>query len=132
MNTKPIPLTRRAAAAALCAALFASTLLASCVTNKKEEVAIGSPDLSEVADGAWKGSYSAGLVKVEVEVVVAAHRIESVRILKHRTGKGKPAERIVDSVVAAQSLQVDLVSGATASSKCILKAIETALEKGQQ
>jgi len=42
--------------------------------------------------------------------------------------KGKPAEAIVDSVVAAQSLQVDIVSGATLSSKCILKAIEVALE----
>jgi uncharacterized protein with FMN-binding domain len=135
MNKKPMPTARPALAAILCAtllALLAIALLSSCMTNKNKGIVIGSPDLSLVADGSWKGSYSQGPIKVEVEVVMAAHRIESVRILKHRTMKGKPAEAIVDSVVAAQSLQVDVVSGATASSKCILKAIEVALESAPQ
>jgi uncharacterized protein with FMN-binding domain len=132
MNIISIPKARPALAAmlcaALCAALLATALLSSCMTGKNGGPIIGSPDLSLVADGSWKGSYSQGPIKVEVEVAVAAHRIESVKILKHRTMKGKPAEAIVDSVVAAQSLQVDVVSGATGSSKCILKAIEVALE----
>jgi len=112
----------------LCAALCASLLFSSCLTK----VEIGSPDLGKAADGAWKGYYDGKLVKVEVEIEVASHRIESIRILKHECGKGKPAERIVDSVVAAQSLQVDSVSGATYSSKCILKAIEVALESASR
>ena len=136
MNVKSMPTARPALAAMLCAArsaalcamLLATALLSSCMTGKNGGPIIGSPDLSLVADGSWKGSYSQGPVKAQVEVVVAAHRIESVKILKHRTMKGKPAEAIVDSVVAAQSLQVDIVSGATLSSKCILKAIEVALE----
>ena len=132
MNVKSMPTARPALAgilcAALCATLLASALLSSCMTGKNGGPIIGSPDLSLVADGNWKGSCSQGPIKVEVEVAVVAHRIESVKILKHRTMKGKPAEAIVDSVVAAQSLQVDVVSGATGSSKCILKAIEVALE----
>jgi uncharacterized protein with FMN-binding domain len=110
---------------AAAAALLASLILASCMTNKVE---IGSPDLSRASDGAWKGYYDGKLVKVEVEVGIADRRIESIEILRHECGKGKPAERIVDSVVAAQSLQVDVVSGASYSSKCILKAIEVAIE----
>jgi uncharacterized protein with FMN-binding domain len=130
MNTKSPWITRRVASisATLCAALLASAVLSSCMTTKKPEVVIGSPDLGSIADGKWYGTYSDGPIKVEVEVAVTAHRIESVRIVKHRTMKGRPAERIVDSVVAAQSLQVDVVSGATGSSKCILKAIEVALD----
>lgn len=116
-------------ALAAVAALTAALLLSSCVTNKVE---IGSPDLSKAADGAWKGYYDGKLVKVEVEVAIASGRIESVRILRHDCGKGKPAERIVDSVVAAQSLQVDVVSGASYSSKCILKAIELAVESASR
>jgi len=37
---------------------------------------------------------------------------------------------IVDSVIENQSLDVDAISGATYSSKVILKAIENALARG--
>lgn len=127
MNVTRMIKLSRPAAASLCAVLLASGALASCMTNGKEKSAIGSPDMGSVADGVWRGAYSAAPVMAEVEVTVAGHRIESIRIVKHRTLKGVPAERIVASVVAAQSLRVDIVSGATRSSRCILKAIEVAL-----
>ena len=43
---------------------------------------------------------------------------------------GEKAEVIIDKVMAEQSLEVDVVSGATLSSKCILNAIENALAPG--
>lgn len=110
------------------AALLGSATFASCASNERPKTVIGSPDLGAAADGTWVGSYRSGPILAEVAVIVVAHRIESVKILKHRTMKGRPAERIVDAVVAAQSLQVDTVSGATGSSECILKAIEAALD----
>ncbi len=119
--------TRRAALAALAA--VCAMALAACVTPTVE---IGSVDLGKAADGTWKGFYDGGLVKVEVAVTVAAHRIERVDILRHDCGKGKPAERIVGDIVAAQSLEVDTVSGATFSSKCILKAVELALDEASR
>lgn len=115
-----------AGAAAAAAGILLAAALASCVTPN---IVIASPDLGKAADGAWRGFYDGGLVKVEVEAVVAAHRIEAVKILRHDCGKGRPAERIVDEIVAKQSLEVDTVSGATYSSKCILKATQLALEK---
>jgi len=51
----------------------------------------------------------------------------SFTILEHDNGKGGKAEKIVDDVIKAQSLNVDVVSGATVSSKVILKAGEMAL-----
>ena len=40
------------------------------------------------------------------------------------------AENIKEDIKKEQSLNVDAISGATVSSKCILKAIEKAIEKG--
>jgi uncharacterized protein with FMN-binding domain len=52
--------------------------------------------------------------------------------VKHVNGQGKPAEVITEKVIETQSLQVDVVSGATYSSKVILKAIENALAKDNE
>jgi uncharacterized protein with FMN-binding domain len=45
---------------------------------------------------------------------------------------GRPAEAITERVVAAQTTQVDAVSGATGSSRVILKAIENAVHKAKE
>ena len=55
------------------------------------------------------------------------HKIEDIQLLNHRNGKGKAAEVIPEKVVLSQSLKVDTITGATVSSKVILKAIEVAL-----
>ena len=84
-------------------------------------------DLSKLSDGNYKGAYSVFPVDVEVTVELSAHEIVNITIDKHVNGKGKPAEVIVNSVMEQQSLEVDMISGATYSSKVILKAIEDAL-----
>ncbi|MDD5764888.1 MAG: FMN-binding protein [Candidatus Marinimicrobia bacterium] len=93
-------------------------------------IEIENIDLSQVKDGEYTGDYDAILVKVSVLVKVKDHRIESVDLVKHENGRGKKAEVIPSLVVEKQSLKVDTVSGATASSLVILEAIEQALKKG--
>ncbi len=85
-------------------------------------------DLTVLDDGTYRGECDNGLVFVEVGVEVENHMITAVQLLKHQNGRGQKAEKIVDDVVTAQSIEVDAVSGATASSQTILKAIENALE----
>jgi uncharacterized protein with FMN-binding domain len=84
-------------------------------------------DLSTVKDGIYNGSYKVFPVAVEVNVTVKNHAITDITLIKHTNGQGKPAEVIIDQVISKQSLQVDSISGATYSSKVILKAIENAL-----
>jgi uncharacterized protein with FMN-binding domain len=60
------------------------------------------------------------------------HKIEYIELVKHKNGRGGPAEIIPIKVVEAQSLDVDIVSGATSSSKVILKAIENALNSASK
>lgn len=89
-------------------------------------------NLTQTADGTYMGGCVNGLVKVRLEVVVENHTIAEVRLLKHDNGMGSAAEVITDTVVQQQSVEVDAISGATMSSKTILKAVETALSEGQE
>lgn len=68
------------------------------------------------------------MVAADVSATVRNHKITDIKILRHKNERGQRAEVIPQRVLAAQSLKVDTVSGATNSSKVILKAIENALE----
>jgi len=92
--------------------------------------ALPAIELSRVGDGTWEGSAFLLPVSVKAAVRVSGGRIEGIELLRHFNGQGKPAEAIVDAVIAAQSVRVDAVAGATHSSVAILEAIADALSKG--
>lgn len=94
---------------------------------KLASLPVAEADLGTIPDGTYNGSYTCLPVSVEVAVTVADHAITGIELVKHQNGQGGAAEVLPDQVVAAQSLQVDTVTGATYSSKVILKAIENAL-----
>lgn len=94
------------------------------------EINISNVDLRKVKDGNYTGSFDALYVAAEVSVTVKDHKITNIILLKHKTERGKPAEVIPGKVLKAQSLKVDTISGATNSSKVILKSIENALNSG--
>lgn len=110
--------------------LAARGLFSRLEANLAELVAMemSNLDLTSIEDGAYTGSYSMFPVTAEVKVSVQDHVITSIELTKHNHGKGAAAEVIPSKVVEVQSLQVDAVSGATYSSKVIMKAIENALE----
>jgi uncharacterized protein with FMN-binding domain len=96
--------------------------LASLTTVEIPEIS-----LKEVPDGSYRGTYGALPVKVTVDVMVKAHRIEQVLIVEHINGQGKAAEALTDLVVARQLIALDAIAGATYSSKVLLLAIHDAL-----
>lgn len=91
------------------------------------DLKISNVDLSKVSDGKYVGSFDTVYVGAEVSVTIKDHKISDIILLNHKNERGKPAEVIPDMVLNSQSLQVDTISGATNSSKAILKAIENAL-----
>ena len=110
--------------------IFIALSSAGCLWAESEELAIADINPRKVKDGAYEGEQVGDLVSAKVEVVVKNGAITEIKLLKHRHGPWHGANAIVGRVIAAQSLEVDVVSGATSSSKVILKAIEKALEKG--
>lgn len=118
---------------ALCTVLlivFLGTVFLSSYLNDIRKINISSPDLSSLGDGDYHGEYTLTPVNVEVMVSIVNNQISNIEILKHFNGLGKQAEAIIPHILNQQNLDVDSVSGATVSSKCILKAIEDALTKG--
>lgn len=109
----------------------AGIFLSSCDNEEVKQVramTINEIDLSKIDDGTYLGSFSYGKFDYEVETVIKNHRIENVKVVKNRKSKyAQKAEGVIDKVVQAQSLKVDVVTGATTTSKAILKAIENSL-----
>ena len=88
------------------------------------------PDLKQINDGVYRGFYdlSGTPVKATVDVTIQNNRIIKIEIIDHTCSPvGKKAEGIIEQVVEKQNLEIDAVSGATASSKTLLKAVENAL-----
>lgn len=98
-------------------------------TFMKDKI-ITTPDLTLVKDGTYKGTVNTFPVCVTLSVDVLDHHMTDLKMLSHFNGPGHSAEAIFPSVLEAQSLDVDAISGATMSSAVTLKAIQIALEKG--
>lgn len=117
----------------VCAVLlivFSGFVCISSYLNDIRQINILTPELSSLADGDYKGEYTILPVDVEVKVSIENNQSNNIEILKHFNGLGKQAEAVIPLVFNQQNLDVDIVSGATVSSKCILKAIEKAMTKG--
>jgi uncharacterized protein with FMN-binding domain len=105
-------------------------MLTGCaVVKEANETQITMPDIRGKDNGIFRGEYKINPVQVVVDVEMANGNIKEIKIIEHICGLGKKAEKIIDQVVNSQTLEVDIVTGATVSSKVILKAIENALEQ---
>lgn len=91
------------------------------------DIVITDVDLKTIDNGVYSGSFDALMISANVSVTIADNKIINISIDEHKTERGQSAESITESVIYAQSLEVDTISGATNSSKVILKAIENAL-----
>jgi uncharacterized protein with FMN-binding domain len=92
---------------------------------------INHVDLSKEKDGDYRGDFSYGGFTYEVQVSVANHLIKDITVVKNRTTRhAKMAEGVVKSILGLQKNDIDAVSGATTTSKALLKAVENALAKG--
>jgi len=97
-----------------------------------EKIQVENVDIARVPDGRYEACHELPpFLTACVAVTVRKSAVTSVEILKHECGRGRKAEDpIIERVIKKQSLRVDTVSGATGSSKVILKAVEKALRKG--
>ena len=109
--------------------IIISFLIIGCSTAYKNLIAT-MPDLTLIEDGIYRGFYdlSGTPVKATLDVIIQNNRIVSINIIQHFSSPiGKKAENIIDQIIELQNLNIDAVSGATASSKALLKAVENAL-----
>lgn len=106
-------------------------IIITLLTKKPVNLEISDVDITTISDGAYTGKADNGMVKATVSVEVKNGKIHNITILEHDNLLGKKAEKIVDSITAQQSLEVDAVTSATYSSQTIKKAVENALRQGE-
>ena len=90
------------------------------------QTATGSFDL---ADGVYKGSATGFSGPVTVAVTIMDKKITSIDILSSTDDEAffNRAKGVIDRIIASQSFDVDVVSGATYSSNGIIGAVKNAL-----
>lgn len=93
---------------------------------------VSTPDLSQLADGRYEGSTSYAGFTYGVAVEVKEGGIHSIEVLENRDSPyARYAEGILPRVLKYQSPDVDAITGATTTSKCLMLAIESALKENQ-
>lgn len=94
------------------------------------DITFQMPELTQVSDGVYRGNNDIkGTPKVSLDVLVQSNKISKIEMIEHGCSPiGKRAERIIEQIIKRQSLNVDVVTGATLSSKAILRAVENALQ----
>lgn len=92
-------------------------------------------DLTRVPDGAYQGVAAGGQGEIVVEVVVEGGRLISINVLEQ---KETPTYFILsyplipERMIAEQRLEVDTVTGATASAEGLVNAVRDALTKAME
>lgn len=83
----------------------------------------------ELADGVYKGSATGFSGPVTVAVTIMDKKITSIDILSSTDDEAffNMAKGVIDRIIASQSFDVDVVSGATYSSNGIIGAVKNAL-----
>ena len=111
--------------------------------NEIRDLTFSDMDFKNLQDGTYVGEFKgikSHLRDSKVELTVSKGIISNVKILKGALDKeGKPVklkgghsiEELLNNAVTKQTLEVDVISGATVTSKSHLKALENALEQAQ-
>lgn len=82
-----------------------------------------------IDDGVYRGKYEGGRWSNEVDVEIKNHKINKITIINDvMFSKPDVIEELFTRVIDNQSVNVDVVSGATVTSKAYLKSIEHALK----
>ncbi len=88
-------------------------------------------DFEEFQDGNYEGSYYyEDQIGASVSLVIEEGTVVYIEINNHLYGFGEKAEVITNNIISEQTLNVDVIAGATTSSKVIKLAIQNALENG--
>ncbi len=95
--------------------------------DKVKQIVISDVDISGVPDGVYTGDCDVDYVYAKVQATVKDGKMTDLKLLEHRTDRGRPAESIIQTILSQQKVDVDSITGATNSSMVIKKAVENAL-----
>jgi len=96
--------------------------------NTAQALELNQIDLTQIDDGKYVGTYETTRWTNTVEVVIENHEIKEITIVKDvMIALEGLSDRLFKRVIDNQSIEVDIETGSTITSKAYLKAIENAL-----
>lgn len=93
-----------------------------------KEIKINNVDISQLKDGIYTGKYSKDRWTSEVEVLIKGSKIQDIKLLSDKLTPDV-SDELFEKIIDTQEINVDVVSGATVTSKAYLKSVENALNK---
>jgi len=101
--------------------------------KKFRNIPIANIDTSAINDGTYNGQSTFGSFTYKVSVVVLNHTIMDIKIIQNRQSDyARFAEGVVSKIIKAQKTNVEAITEATTTSKCILKAVKNALTQSNK
>lgn len=98
--------------------------------NPGKNMIINPINISQLKDGVYKGKYNGGRWSNEVNVTLKNKKTAQIAIVKRVVfEKTEVSRELINKVIKKQDTNVDVISGATVTSKAYLKSIENALSK---
>lgn len=98
--------------------------------DKKEEQKSTAKGSFDVSDGTYYGTGTGFAGKIKVAVTVKDKQITEIEIVENEADDDtffSRAKGVIDKIISGQTLEVDVVSGATYSSNGIISAVKNAL-----
>lgn len=97
--------------------------------NSGKNIIINPIDISHLKDGVYKGKYNGGRWSNEVNVTIKDKKVTKIAVAKSVVfEKSEISRELINKVIKKQDTDVDVISGATVTSKAYLKSIEDALK----
>jgi uncharacterized protein with FMN-binding domain len=105
--------------------------------NEARSLSLNAVDFGNLNDGIFVGEYEGGMYKWranKAQVTVSSGKVSDIKLLSSSDpGRANTQQDLLyDRVIKEQSLQVDVISGATLTSKGYLQAVENALKQAQK
>ena len=98
--------------------------------NSGKNMIIKPIDTSQLENGVYKGIYNGGRWSNEVNVTIIDKKVSKIVIVKSVVfEKAEVSTALINEVIKKQNTNVDVIGGATVTSKAYLKSIENALSK---
>ena len=111
--------------------------------DELKNLVVADVDFGNLQDGVYTGAYRGtkdSFRNAAVEVTVESGAVKKIKVTEGalagdkqetKIGKGQTIKNLFDEIIENQSLQVDVVSGATLTSKAHLNAVENALKQAE-
>jgi uncharacterized protein with FMN-binding domain len=108
--------------------VLASLAMMTVTVRQYRNMKILDSDLANLADGKYHGKAAFSGFTYEVEATILNYTITDLQIIKNRTSSyARFAEGVIPRIIEKQNANVDVITGATTTSKALMKAVEDAL-----